>query len=520
VSRTELLWGCWAQKTPAGRLESLVLSEANSGKSSVMAGLKMPKATDKEKERVKWMFECDNPTPLAFYRFINPTHKSRAIEKYLNTINSVLERNRKNKAIQKKLTAIRKKFDDGEYKQDWEVWMQEKRAAQVHCSIQKTNINVHKKFNSLVESQSVDVKQDEGEADDDQDRERDDQRSQIENGSDAVAVKSAGKKNKIQELFNDMKKCNIYMLCEPFGEKSRMDAGDFFESIVRNTTVEVDIPKDIKKYLSILLTEEDVENALSKVKEPLNSDACPLLLWTSEICRHFIFYFYYGGLQIDGDEKTWSNQTVYRILDLFSMFFGKLTSGIALGEIVNEAHKDRIYNINVDQIPLSSRKNCKNDAVLYQDGNATVVYEQSYGPTEFDSTHYLRDIRKLARNGVDDLNYHFSQYGKSSIATAKKLKSIAFMFLEYFISIYLTDLICMKTYRIYEVLKCKIPTTYTDRWLLFKIANIGALLEKLLKERQSVKGEMGKEDSINENGSDCVHNWLSIPDNISKTQRN
>ncbi|CAG8556298.1 4665_t:CDS:2 [Dentiscutata heterogama] len=200
----------------------------------------MPKATDKEKERVKWMFECDNPTPLAFYRFINPTHKSRAIEKYLNTINS-----------------------DEEYKQDWEVWMQEKRAAQGHCSIQKTNINVHKKFNSLVESQSVDVKQDEGEADDDQDRERDDQRSQIENGSDAVAVKSAGGKNKIQELFNDMKKCNIYMLCEPFGEKSRMDAGDFFESIVRNTTVEVDIPKDIKKYLSNLLTEEDVENALS-----------------------------------------------------------------------------------------------------------------------------------------------------------------------------------------------------------------------------------------------------------------
>ncbi|CAG8441498.1 8364_t:CDS:1, partial [Ambispora leptoticha] len=35
---------------------------------------------------------------------------------------------------------------------------------------------------------------------------------------------------------------------------------------------------------------------------------------------------------------------------------------------------------------------------------------------------------------------------------------------------------------------------------------------KLLKERQSVKGEMGKEDAINENESDCVHYWLSILD--------
>ena len=111
----------------------------------------------------------------------------------------------------------------------------------------------------------------------------------------------------------------------------------------------------------------------------------------------------------------------------------------------------------------------------------------------------MGNITKLACNRVDDLNHHFLQYSKSSIITAKKLKSISihgysrcFLFfhewvvlcktyltsilLEYFISIYIMDLICMKTYRIYEIFKCKIPTSYTDRWLLAKIARIGIYL--------------------------------------------
>ncbi|CAG8470100.1 16439_t:CDS:2 [Racocetra fulgida] len=68
----------------------------------------------------------------------------------------------------------------------------------------------------------------------------------------------------------------------------------------------------------------------------------------------------------------------------------------------------RIYNINTDQKPSNSRRSDKNDAVLYQDNNATIYMN--------------RDIMKLARNGVDDLNYHFLQYEKSSITIAKKIQ--------------------------------------------------------------------------------------------------
>nr|CAG8444458.1 7868_t:CDS:2 [Entrophospora candida] len=177
----------------------------------------------------------------------------------------------------------------------------------------------------------------------------------------------------------------------------KADAEDFFEVIVHDTAIEIDIPEDIKEYLCNLLS-ESIESALSKVEKPLN-----------------------------GDEKTWSNQTVYHIIDLFSMFFGELISGIAFGEIVNEVHKDRIYNVNVNQKPASSRRGDKNDAVLYQDQTAMIIYEQSFGPIEFDMTHYLEDITKLAHNGVDDLNYHFIQYDNSSITTAKKLNPSASM---------------------------------------------------------------------------------------------
>ncbi|CAJ0764211.1 9378_t:CDS:2, partial [Entrophospora sp. SA101] len=128
------------------------------------------------------------------------------------------------------------------------------------------------------------------------------------------------------------------------------------------------------------------------------------------------------------------------------------------GEIDNEAHNDRAYNINYDQKPSNSGCVPKNDAVVYQDKSATILYEQSYSPKEYTLSHYLGDFSKLAHNSVDYLNYHFTQY-------------------EYNVSVYVTDIICIKTYRIYEVLSFRIPISYSERWNLFHIAKFGALLE-------------------------------------------
>ncbi|CAB5362808.1 unnamed protein product [Rhizophagus irregularis] len=45
----------------------------------------------------------------------------------------------------------------------------------------------------------------------------------------------------------------------------------------------------------------DIESTLSKLEKPLGKDAHPLILWTREVCRHFIFYYRYGGFQTKGN---------------------------------------------------------------------------------------------------------------------------------------------------------------------------------------------------------------------------
>ncbi|KAF0500630.1 hypothetical protein F8M41_020216 [Gigaspora margarita] len=294
--------------------------------------------------------------------------------------------------------------------------------------------------------------------------------------------------------FTMLRNQNIYPLCKPFKEFLKEDAEELFDVISNNTNVEFDLPENIKDYIEHLLN-GDIEDAFSKVEKSVdNTD--PLLLWTREICRHFLLYYYFGGLQIKGNEKTWSTQTVYRILDLFLIFFGKIISGIAFGENSNEAHNDR-----------------KNDAVLYQDKDATVLYEQSYGPNEFELPHQLNDFVKLAQNGVEDLNYHFAQHKNCSITSAKKFKSIGIHGYKYLVSVYLTDIICIRTYRIYEVFCFKIPTSYSERWELLNIARFGVLLEKLLTQRRSVKEEMSKENALKINNDLCIGDWIKIPIN-------
>ncbi|RHZ62408.1 hypothetical protein Glove_340g11 [Diversispora epigaea] len=70
---------------------------------------------------------------------------------------------------------------------------------------------------------------------------------------------------------------------------------------------------------------------------------------------------------------------------------------------------------------INSRREDKDDDVLCQGENATILYEQSFGPAEFDSAHYIKDITKLARNGVDNLNHHFLQYKNSFVTTLKSI---------------------------------------------------------------------------------------------------
>ncbi|CAG8709529.1 1870_t:CDS:2, partial [Funneliformis mosseae] len=299
-------------------------------------------------------------------------------------------------------------------------------------------------------------------------------------------VKGGKKINTENEIFLDLRSRQIYPLIKPFIKLSMLEAEELYSQIACGINITASLPDDVKQYLERIL-DSDIKNALGRLDQPLIDNPSPLLLWTREVSRHFILYYHYGGLQDDCNEKTWSTQTIYRLLDLFSVFFSKIVSGKEFGEIDNEAHNDRTYNINYDQKPSNSGCVPKNDAVIYQDKSATIIYEQSYSPKEYTFSHYLGDFSKLARNSVDDLNYYFTRYANCTTATAKTFKSVSIHGYKYNVSVYVTDIIRIKTYRIYEVFSFRIPTSYSEEWNLFDIAKFGALLEKLLINRQDVK---------------------------------
>jgi len=101
----------------------------------------------------------------------------------------------------------------------------------------------------------------------------------------------------------------------------------------------------------------------------------------------------------------------YFVCIIFPLFYDisyNFVISVYSGEIINEAHNDRKY-INYTQKPPQVGCTSKNDAVVYQEKVSAMLYEQSFGPTEFDMLHHLNDIVKLAYNGVDDLNFYFTQ---------------------------------------------------------------------------------------------------------------
>lgn len=112
---------------------------------------------------------------------------------------------------------------------------------------------------------------------------------------------------------------------------------------------------------------------------------------------------------------------LYVIFPLFHDLLQFYVIFVYSGEIFNEAQNDRKYNINYTQKPSKSGCTSKNDAVVYQEEVSAILYEQSFGPTEFTVLHHLNDIVKLSHNGVDDLNFYFTQNSNCDVTTFKSI---------------------------------------------------------------------------------------------------
>ncbi|CAG8739045.1 6161_t:CDS:2, partial [Gigaspora rosea] len=84
---------------------------------------------------------------------------------------------------------------------------------------------------------------------------------------------------------------------------SMLDAEELFDVIACDINITTSLPDDVKQYLEELLS-GDIVSALGKLDKPLVDNPSQLLLWTREVSRHFIFYYHYGGLQVNyvGDD--------------------------------------------------------------------------------------------------------------------------------------------------------------------------------------------------------------------------
>lgn len=68
--------------------------------------------TSTRETNVKWMLVCPDPSPLAFFRFSFPTHRSRTFDTCGKVLESALKQcNGKDRVVQKRLLEMQKKFN-------------------------------------------------------------------------------------------------------------------------------------------------------------------------------------------------------------------------------------------------------------------------------------------------------------------------------------------------------------------------------------------------------------------------
>ncbi|CAG8599556.1 9600_t:CDS:2 [Scutellospora calospora] len=120
------------------------------------------KAATVKEQNVRWMLNSHDPSPLAFFRFSFPMHRARAFEIYGKVLESALDQCQ-DENVKGRLLRTKGKFN-AELQRDWELWLEERKATNVHVyvvqilvnrSIQNTNIVVQNRFNTRVENQGT-----------------------------------------------------------------------------------------------------------------------------------------------------------------------------------------------------------------------------------------------------------------------------------------------------------------------------------------------------------------------------
>ncbi|RIB10687.1 hypothetical protein C2G38_2250607 [Gigaspora rosea] len=217
------------------------------------------------------------------------------------------------------------------------------------------------------------------------------------------------------------------------------------------------------------------------------------------------------------DDVTLKTEPTFTAILIWRSSFNHLTSSFsAAGEDAKELFDVISDNTNIE---FDHPENIKDYIQHLLSGDI----EDAYGENPNEAHSDRSQVGHTTQNGVGDLNYHFTQNNNCSITTPKKFKSIGIHGYKYLISVYLTDIIHMKTYRIYEVFALRFlhhiqkDGSYLNiaRFEIVDPAPFAFFLKKkkLLTQRRSVKEEMSKENALKINDDLCIGDWIKIPDN-------
>ncbi|CAG8557775.1 2188_t:CDS:10 [Acaulospora morrowiae] len=101
-----------------------------------------------QERHVDWMLACPDPTPLAFFQFIFPSHRVNASKKYKKALDLAFKE-AVDEDFRNKIEEMKKSANEARILEDWETWMQQKTAILVRRGVRNTNLSLHEEINTL-----------------------------------------------------------------------------------------------------------------------------------------------------------------------------------------------------------------------------------------------------------------------------------------------------------------------------------------------------------------------------------
>ncbi|RIA93479.1 hypothetical protein C1645_819336 [Glomus cerebriforme] len=106
-----------------------------------------------QERNINWMLTCSDPTPLAFFQHIFPSHRGQATEKYRKILDLALNGTEDSEVLSK-LRRMKRTADEARLLFDWETWMQQKATILVRHSVRSTNLRIHEEINSFAQNKT------------------------------------------------------------------------------------------------------------------------------------------------------------------------------------------------------------------------------------------------------------------------------------------------------------------------------------------------------------------------------